>query len=206
MARVLALQAQRELNLARQQYEEDQIACRQPDPRENSARKSGRKKTTGDDRRHSKRVLQVQEGEVQDETLLTSLEFISSSSSSSDSEDTDLGDNKSNSSLNPKVKWYVVMCPDGLRYINASKELSLGFHCPGCMKSTFKDCQKARTFHDHWEATFRAAATSAASTPAPVTLPPIIPVVPPMVNLASGNKVRKTERYIASTWKCPRGS
>jgi hypothetical protein len=190
MARVLALQAQRELNLARQRYEEDQIARRQPDPRENSARKSGRKKTTGEDRRRNKGSRKTKKGKSKKKHYRHSSSSSSLSSSSSDSEDTDSGEEKSNSSLKPKVKWYVMVCPDGRRYINTSKELSLGCHCPGCMKSTFKDHHKAWTFHDHWEATFRAAAASGASTPAPVISPPIVPVVPSTDNLASGNKVR----------------
>jgi hypothetical protein len=109
--------------------------------------------------------------------------------SNSDSEDTDSGSDNSNSSLKPKAKWYVVVCR---RYFDTSKELSLGFHCPGCMKSSFKDRHKAWKFHDHWVKAFLEVApkdTPGSSPPIPPKIP-LPPATPLTANTPSGSKVR----------------
>jgi hypothetical protein len=192
MAQVVALQEQRESNLARQQYEEDQQSRRQADPRENSARK---KESSCNDRRRHKGSRRSKKGRAKKKHYWHSSSS-SSLLSSSDSEDTESRSDNSDSSLKPKTKWYVVVCPDGRRYLDSSKELSLGFQCPGCMKGSFKDHHRAWKFHDHWVKAFQEAATKTASKHTPGPSPPIPPEIPlppatPLTGHAPvGNKVR----------------
>jgi hypothetical protein len=71
-----------------------------------------------------------------------------------------------------------MVCPDGRHNLDTSKELSLGFQCPGCMKGSFKDRHKAWKLHDHWVKAFQEAATKEAPKHTPGPSPPIPPEIP----------------------------